>query len=99
MRKDKELLTIAIENFDKHFQDGLCYYVNTLRQFKIIDFLEYSRLREIIKKNIVSYSSIFRLFVDKRRIKAFKYHSYYWPIGNKEERLNYLEYLFEKYSK
>jgi len=102
MRTEKELIKIALDNFDNIYNKnlgGLCYYFYILNKKFLIDFQESEKLINIIKKYSVSYRKYF-IFYDKRRImdKFATKSGYFWKKNEEGtlKRKQYLEYLYEK---
>lgn len=90
MRTNKELIKIAIDNFDL-FRTGLCMYFNILYGKNILNIDEASQMNYLIRKNIKDFVWYKPNFIEINPT------GYYWEKGLKEPRLKYLDYLLNKY--
>ena len=52
MRTNKEIIQIAIDNFDM-FETGLCFYFSTLYYNDILNIDEVKKLDSLVRENIV----------------------------------------------
>lgn len=100
-RTDKELIQIALDNFDELFErydNGLCAYFYRLRIKNLINKDEYIYLKNLIYDYIKEPNFFNKLFFHKARIgdKTMIDTNYFWKVGLKEPRKRYLEYLLTK---
>ena len=100
IKSKKELLKIALDNFDKKFDsnEGLCMYFYQLSTSNLIGFRDHDVLRNLIYEKVKIKNYLFNnIIYDKRRL-ANDTFGYFWEL-NKEgtiKRKNYLQYLYEK---
>ncbi len=90
MRTNKELIKIAIDNFDL-FSSGLCMYFNVLYGENILSIDEARMIGFLVKRNIKDFVWYKPYFIEINK------GGYYWEKGLKEPRLKYLDYLLNKY--
>ena len=95
-RTELELVKVILNHFKKleYIGFGICSEIYTLNNENLISDEELDISLNIIYKNVNQEDS---------RTKSHKpvfnaENSYYWETGNIEPRLQYLEYLIEKYS-
>ncbi len=84
-RPIKELLELMLEH-KKLFENGLCLWCDSLFFFGKISFSEMCELKKYIENNR-PWTSIFR------------FSAYYWPIGQIEPRIEWINYHIKKLSK
>jgi hypothetical protein len=100
IKSKKELLKIALDNFDKKFDanEGLCMYFRYLAKNNLIGLRDVEILRDLVYFNVKLKNYMFNnIIYDKRRLADDEF-GYFWEL-NKEgaiKRKNYLQYLYEK---
>ncbi len=84
-RPIKELLELMLEH-QNLFENSLCKWIYTLYTFNIISIGEHIDLEKYIEKN--------RPF-----LTYLRFNSYYWPIGQIEPRIKWINKHIKKLSK
>jgi hypothetical protein len=88
-REIRELLEIALNNFDKIFGSslGLCGYFTSLHYEGIINGIECAELILFIYNN------------KPRTVNVKNDYRYFWPEGKRNERKAYLQRMIDKLDK
>ena len=89
-RPISELLKLMLEHQD-FFRSGLCGIVFCLRDNELISFDEHQALLRFIKLNRPHPRS-------NLEVISWQGTSYYWQIGNKKPRIQWLEYHIAQFS-
>jgi hypothetical protein len=82
MRNNKTLLKILVDNFDKHFMNGICSTIWELYYAKLISIKEARELERFIEKN-------------KPNVKVTP-SPYWWQINSKLPRKRFLNKLLKQ---
>lgn len=95
LRTNKELIQILLNNFDKHFRYGLCYFISRLYDLNYITKKEVNVLFELIKK-YKKYNTFFNRLIYKKERLVDPLNHYYWPKDEPAPRRKFLEYLLTR---
>ena len=99
MRTDKELIKICIDNHDNYDYSGLCIFALRLVGRNLLSHQEEERLVSIFCKYIKRNTLWNNFLYNKARISSYKYldeNTFFWNSYEKEPRLKYLQYLYNK---
>lgn len=98
MRTDKELLQIALDNFDKYFNIGLCGLFWELLERKLITLDEWFSLKVLLETNAKKGTIKNKLLHPKELVvtsKDLSWPNFYWEKGLIEPRRAFLQYLLK----
>lgn len=90
MRTNKELLQLLLDNIDK-LGTGLCALAQRLNDEDIMSYNDWDKVNFYIYKNKPFYYRLRRSLWLVISLPEHMSYSFFWPIGQKEPRIKWLE--------